>query len=81
MLFSVLLRRTPIRLKDKGMILIKTQRRRCSRNKQKVTDDEKMVRLQINVREYRMGESKKDNPEKQATSDTQDGEKHSENTT
>ena len=81
MLLSVLLRRTPIRLNDKEMIIIKTQRRRCSRNKQKVTDDEKMVRLQINVREYRMGQSKKDIPEKQATSGTQDGEKHRENTT
>jgi hypothetical protein len=30
-------------------------------------DDERMVRLQINVREYRMGQSKKDNPEKRAT--------------
>jgi hypothetical protein len=31
------------------MILIKTPRREFSRNKQKVTDDERMVRLQINV--------------------------------
>jgi hypothetical protein len=48
----------------------------CSRNKQKVPDDEKMVRLQINVREYRMGQSKKNNPEKLATWGTQDDEKH-----
>ena len=37
------------------MILIKTPYRGCSRNKQKVTDDGRMVRLQINVREHRMG--------------------------
>ena len=49
------------------MILIQTPRRGCSRNKQKVTNDEKMVRLQINIREYRMGQSKKDNPEKLST--------------
>jgi len=63
------------------MILIKSPRRRCSRNKQKVTDDERMVRVQINVREYRMGESIKDNPEKLATSGTQDDKKHREKTT
>ena len=34
------------------MILIQTPRRGCSRNKQMVTDDERMVRLQINVGEY-----------------------------
>jgi hypothetical protein len=49
------------------MILIQTPRRRCSRNKQKVTDDERMARVQINVRKYRMGQSKKENPEKLAT--------------
>ena len=49
------------------MILIQTPLRGCSRNKQKVTDDERMVRLQINIREYRMGQSKKDNPEKLST--------------
>ena len=59
------------------MILIQTPRRGCSRNKQKVTNDEKMVRLQINVRAYRMGQSKKDNLEKLATSGTQDDENHS----
>ena len=58
------------------MILIQTLRMGCSRNKQKVPDDEKMVRLQINVREYRMGQSKKNNPEKLATWGTQDDEKH-----
>ena len=58
------------------MIQIQTPRRGCSRKKQKVTDDEKMVRLQINVREYRMGQSKKNNPEKLATWGTQDDEKH-----
>ena len=40
-----------------------------------------MVRLQINVREYRMGQSKKDNLEKLATSGTQDDENHSEKPT
>jgi len=40
-----------------------------------------MVRLQINVRKYRMGQSKKDNPEKQERSGTQDDEKHSKKTT
>ena len=58
------------------MVLIQTLRMGCSRNKQKVTDDEKMVRLQINVREYRMGQSKKNNPEKLASWGTQDDEKH-----
>ena len=58
------------------MILIQTLRMGCFRNKQKVTNDEKMVRLQINVREYRMGQSKKNNPEKLATWGTQDDEKH-----
>ena len=52
---------------DNGMILMKTPCRGCSRNKQKVTDDERMVRLEINVREYRMGQSKKDKLEKLAT--------------
>jgi hypothetical protein len=37
------------------MILIKTPRRGCARNKQNVTYDKRMIRLQINVREYRMG--------------------------
>ena len=63
------------------MILIKTPRRECSRNKENVTNDERMVRLQINVWEYRMGQSKKDNPEKLATSGIQDDEKHNEKTT
>ena len=58
------------------MIQIQTPRRGCSRNKQKVTDDERKVRLQIYVREYRMGQSKKNNPEKLATWRTQDDEKH-----
>ena len=62
------------------MILIQTPRRGCSRNKQ-VTDDEKMVRLQINVREYRMGQQKKNNPEKMATQLKQDDEKHNKQTT
>ena len=34
------------------MIIIQTPRRGGSRNKHKVTNDEKMVRLQKNVREY-----------------------------
>jgi hypothetical protein len=37
------------------MILIKTPRRGCARNKHNVTYDKRMIRLQINVREYRMG--------------------------
>ena len=44
LLLSVALRRTPIRWcgkrSDKEMILIKTPRRGCSRNKEKLTDDE-----------------------------------------
>ena len=63
------------------MILIKTPRSGCYRNKQNATDNERMVRLQINVRKYRMGQSKKDNPEKQERSGTQDDEKHSKKTT
>ena len=63
------------------MILIQTPRRGCSRNKQKVTDDERMVRLQVHVREYRMGQSKKNNPKKLATLGTQDEEKHNKQTT
>ena len=62
------------------MILIQTPRRGCSRNKQ-VTDDEAMVRLQLNVREYRMEQQKKDNPEKMATQLKQDDEKHNKQTT
>jgi len=37
------------------MIIIKTPRMGCARNKQNVTYDERTARLQINVREYRMG--------------------------
>jgi hypothetical protein len=45
------------------MILIKTPCRGCSRNKQKGTDDERMIRLPKKIREHRMGQSKKDNLE------------------
>ena len=62
------------------MILIQTPRTGCSRNKQ-VTDDQAIVRLQLNVREYRMGQQKKDNPEKMATQLKQDDEKHNKQTT
>ena len=58
------------------MIIIQTPRRGCSRNKQRVTDDERMVRLHINVRESRIGQSQKENPEKLATLGTQDDGKH-----